>query len=247
VDPDSLLTLFDDVVAGISQALADHDGWHLADTVPGQYTHDVVADDVAVAMLLAGGVGVFSEETGLHEAHREVVVVVDPVDGSTNASRGIPWYATSLCAVDAQGPLASVVTNLASGERYAAIRGGGATRDGHVIAPSGCERFADALVVLSDLPPARLGWGQYRTNGASALDLCLVASGAIDGFIDCGRGGHAPWDYLGAQLVCTEAGAVITEARGRDLVVLEPGERRLPVAAATPALLDEMVAARATF
>ena len=46
----------------------------------------------------------------------DVVVVLDPVDGSTNASKGIPWFATSLCALDAGGPLASVVVNPDVGE-----------------------------------------------------------------------------------------------------------------------------------
>lgn len=247
MDPDPLLRLLDDVVAAVKGALSDHEHWYLADTVPGQYTHDIVADRAAVPILLDAGVGVFSEETGLHEPDRDVVVVIDPVDGSTNASRGIAWYATSLCAVDSEGPLAAVVTNLATGVRFAASRGGGASRDGEPIRPSTCVSLSEALVVVSDMPPRRLGWAQYRTNGASALDLCLVAAGVIDGFIDCGRRGHGPWDYLGAQLICTEAGAVVAEAAGRELVVLEPGERRMPVAAATPELLGELVDARRSF
>ncbi len=51
------------------------------------------------------------------------MAVVDPVDGSTNASRGIPWYASSICMLDADGPRVSVVANLANGVRYHAVRG----------------------------------------------------------------------------------------------------------------------------
>ncbi len=74
-----------------------------------------------------------SEESGRHHADRPVTVVLDPLDGSSNAARGLPWYATSLCAVDAEGPLAAVVVNQVSGARYEAVRGGGARRDGEPI------------------------------------------------------------------------------------------------------------------
>src|SRR4029453_7812997 len=65
------------------------------------------ADAAAVGVVLGAGLGVLSEESGRHEAGREVTVVLDPLDGSTNASRGIPWYAASVCAVDAYRPLAA--------------------------------------------------------------------------------------------------------------------------------------------
>ena len=58
-----------------------------------------------------------------------MTVVLDPVDGSTNASRGIPYWSTSLCAVDGDGPLAALVVNQATGVTTTAIRGGGG-RDG---------------------------------------------------------------------------------------------------------------------
>ena len=59
--------------------------------------------------------GVVSEESGVHRPGSALVAVIDPVDGSTNASRGIPWYASSICVLDADGPRVSVVANLATG------------------------------------------------------------------------------------------------------------------------------------
>ena len=50
---------------------------------------------------------------------------VDPVDGSTNCSRGIPYWGISLCALDADGPLCAFVENGATGARYTAVRGTG--------------------------------------------------------------------------------------------------------------------------
>ncbi len=209
---------------------------------PGQYHIDVVADAIAVEVLVDAGLGVLSEESGLHHSHREVVVVVDPVDGSTNASRGVPWYATSLCAVDGQGPRAALVVNQASGERFEAVRGGGARCDGRPVRPSGCRRVEDALIGLSGLPAQHWGWSQFRALGAAALDLSCVADGRLDGYVDASTDAHGPWDYLGGLLVCQEAGAPVVDARGRDLVVLDHGARRTPVAAATAELLDQLMA-----
>lgn len=247
MNPDQLLALLDETADAVAVALGDHDDWGPAGTRAGQYRSDLAADVAALAVLDRAGVGVLSEESGRHRPDAAVTVVVDPLDGSTNASRGIPWYATSLCAVDADGPAAAVVVNLVSGERFAARRGGGATRDGAPIAPTGVTEPGRSLVGLSGLPPHHLGWKQFRSLGAVALDLCAVASGTLDGYIDCSRDAHGSWDYLGGLLVCQEAGAVVVDAAGRDLVVLDHAARRTPVAGATPALLDALVTRRATF
>jgi myo-inositol-1(or 4)-monophosphatase len=235
------------VAATIAAELGRLENWGLAGTRPGQYHSDLAADAVAVEQLRAAGFGVLSEETGLHDAERDVVVVLDPLDGSTNASRGIPWFGTSLCAVDGDGPLAAVVVNLPSGTRYDAVRGGGARVDGAPLRPSDRTELSRALIGLSGYPPRHLGWRQYRALGAAALDLCAVAAGVLDGYLDCSHDAHGSWDYLGGLLVCREAGAVVADAAGRDLVVLEHAARRTPVAAGTPELLAELVAARAAF
>jgi myo-inositol-1(or 4)-monophosphatase len=228
-----------DVVAG---SLSTYSTWRELGGRAGQYRLDVVADEAVVPLLLSAGVGVLSEESGLQGGDRDVVVVVDPVDGSTNASRRIPWYATSLCAVDADGPLAAVVVNLANGVRYEALRGGGARRDGVPIVPSSCASLGEAVVGVSGMPARRVGWRQFRALGAAALDMCAVADGTLDAYLDCSPDAHGPWDYLGALLVCREAGAVVADAGGRELVVLGHADRRTPVAAATPALFDALSA-----
>jgi myo-inositol-1(or 4)-monophosphatase len=102
----------------------------------------------------------------------------------------------------------------------------------------------DAIVALSGYPKRWLGWSQYRALGAAALDLCAVAAGQLDAFIDCASRSLAPWDYLGGLLVCQEAGAFVQEAFGRDLVTRQPDARRTVVAAATPGLLAAAVAGR---
>ncbi len=241
-----LHAVLDDAATAIAEVLGALDDWGLAGTRPGQYHSDIAADAAAVELLVGHGLGVLSEETGRHHPERAVTVVLDPVDGSTNASRGIPWFATSLCAVDDEGPLAALVVNLASKTVFRAERGAGATVDGAALTPTAVTEMRRALVALSGFPGAWLGWHQYRALGAAALDLCAVAAGVVDAYMDCSWDAHGPWDYLGGMLVCTEAGASVVDAQGRDLVVLDHDARRTPVAAGNGALLDEVLAARRT-
>lgn len=224
----------------VRDALAGLDDWSLAGTRAGQYRSDLAADDAVLAVLDQAGLGVLSEESGRHHADRPITVVVDPVDGSTNADRGIPWYATSLCAVDGDGPLAAVVANQASGVRFEATRDGGAWCEGVRLVPSGCTGLQDAIVGLSGYPPSHLGWRQFRALGAAALDLCAVAAGTIDAYIDCSDDAHGPWDYLGGAFICQEAGAAVGDLHGRDLVALAHGDRRTLIAAANAALFAQV-------
>ncbi len=242
--PDDVLQVLRDAAGAVRERLQGLSDWGLAGTRPGQYRSDLVADAAVLEVIDAAGFATFSEESGVHHAERSVVVVVDPVDGSTNASRGLPWWATSLCALDADGAMAALVVNQATGVRFEAVRGGGAFCDGEPIAPTDCPSMDRAIVAFSGYPDRWLGWMQYRSLGAAALDLCAVASGSLDAFIDCAADSLAPWDYLGGMMICAEAGASVAEAFDRDLIVRGGDERRTIVAAATPELLDEALAAR---
>ena len=240
MDDDRLLAVLHeaaDAVAAVLGSLAD---WGPAGTRPGQYFSDLAADAAAIGVLDKAGLGVLSEETGPQWPERPLVAVLDPVDGSTNASRRIPWYATSICVLDGEGPRAAVVVNQASGVRYEASAGGGARRDGVPIRPTACEALGDALVGLNGFPARHLGWRQFRVFGAAALDLCAVADGTLDAYVDNVDTNLGPWDYLGGVLVCQEAGASVVDAAGRPLVVRGHADRRSPMAAATPALLAEL-------
>jgi fructose-1,6-bisphosphatase/inositol monophosphatase family enzyme len=237
-----LLALFDDAFAAQQAVLAGlrGDARRARTDRPGQYALDVVADDAICGVLAAAGVAIVSEESGRSgPSDAEVTVVVDPVDGSTNCARGIPYWAISLCAVDADGASCAFVANGATGERMTAIRGEGAWCDGERIAASTTTRLERAVVGVDDLPSRHWGWRQMRAMGCAALSLCDVGAGRIDAWIEEG-GLVSPWDYLGGMLVAQEAGAVVVEADGRDLVVTELDARRRIRAAATPELLAEI-------
>ncbi|MGO9198550.1 MAG: inositol monophosphatase family protein [Acidimicrobiales bacterium] len=258
MQPASLMEVLREAAASVRAVLDTLPDWGPAGTRPGQYRSDIVADEAALRVFASAGIAVLSEESGrtgapgapgraggaVQTTAGGLVAVLDPVDGSTNAARGIPWFATSICVVDDEGPLAALVANQATGTCYEAIRGEGATRDGRVIEPRGAKTLGRAVVGLSGYAPRHLGWRQYRALGAAALDLCAVADGTLDAYIDCGLDGHGVWDYLGGMLVCQEAGALVADAEGRDLVVLDDEQRRAPVAAATPELLEAVLEAR---
>lgn len=242
-DDAELLDLLRAAASAVRRALDDVEDWRPRTGRPGQYAVDLVADEAALGVLVPAGVGVLSEESGATGADRDIVVVLDPVDGSTNAARRVPWYATSLCALDAAGPRVALVVNQATGERFEATRGGGARLDGRPIRPSACTSLGAAVLGVSGYPPRHLGWKQLRAFGAAALDLCAVACGRLDAFVACVIDRHGPWDYLAALLVCREAGAVVADLFERELVTLGHRDRRTVVAAATEPLLAELASA----
>lgn len=238
------LSLFHDVADAIGEQLGAATDLGESGRRPGQYAVDLVTDDVAVPMLHAAGYGVLSEESGVTGPRDRGVVVMDPLDGSTNFSRGVPWYATALCLVDDDGPAVALVANQASGERFSAVRGSGAWRGTERLTPATCTDVSSAIVGISGLPGGSYGWAQFRALGASALDLCLVAAGTLDGYVDMSVDAHGVWDYLAATLICREAGVVVADALGRELVVLDHEARRTPVAGCTAALFDELAGVR---
>jgi fructose-1,6-bisphosphatase/inositol monophosphatase family enzyme len=242
------LPLLHEVADAIAAAFAEVLDFGPSGGHEGQYALDVVANEAALPLLRAARLGVLSEESEYEVGGTGEVVVIDPIDGSTNASRGLPWFGTAICVVDGEGPAVALVVNQASGERFWAVRGGGAFRDGVRIGPSGCTDVSESIVGLNGLPPYPLGYRQSRVYGAVALDLCMVACGVLDGYVDCddrnAEGAHGVWDYLASALICREAGAPIVDLHGRDLVTLRPDDRRTPVAAATPELLAALLEAR---
>ena len=233
---------------GVSDAVAEvlrtNTAWGASGMRDGQYAVDLDADRACRDRLLSAGFSVLSEESGVQGPSGRPVVVVDPLDGSTNASRGVPWFGTALCLVDDDGPAVGCVANHATGERFTAIRGHGAERDGVAISVSACESLDDAIVGVSGLPDHHYGWAQFRALGASAPDICAVASGAFDAWCDMSIDAHGVWDYLASLLILQEAGGVAAEVGGRELVVLDHGARRTPAVASTPRLLEAVLAER---
>lgn len=244
-DASRVMAVLDATADAVAAALAGTADWGETGDRPGEHHSDRAADAAALAVLHDAGLATLSEESGLQvpagSTEASIIVVVDPLDGSTNASRRMGWWATSLCAVDAAGPWVALVADQRHGTRWRAVRGEGATRDGSPIASSGCTQLADAIVGLNGVPAGHGGWAQYRAFGAAALDLCAVADGTLDGYLDATTDELGVWDYLAAMLVCAEVGVTVHDAAGRDLCVLDHTARRTPVAGATEPLGEALL------
>ncbi len=163
-------------------------------------------------------------------------VTVDPIDGTTNLTHGLPFYASSI-AVSDKPQLASVyagmVADLAHDTVYTAFKGSGAFRDDRKIQPSKTSTLDDALVgidinaynghfkiqtVLSLIEKAK----HIRHFGANALEICYVADGSTDAFVDI-RGKIRTTDVAAGFLVAKEAGGIVTDPNNQPInVPLDP-------------------------
>ena len=147
-----------------------------------------------------------------------------PVDGTFNAVAGIPFYALSIALSDGEQVIAGYVKNLANGEQFTAIRGEGAFLNGKPIQVS-TETMLDhsAMSVYAkkfDMTRMmQLGHKirRWRLLGASALELCYVACGRLDGFVDM-RNTLSVTDAAAGILICQEAGGRVSQPDGSPVV-----------------------------
>ena len=189
---------------------------------------DQAAEDAAFAVLAAvaeGGEGftVVSEEVGERSfgGGGRWRVVIDPIDGSLNAKRGLPLYALSVAIAD--GPaMADValgyVFDLGNGEEWIARRGGGATRRRRAARrrrgrSAGCSWCALEATRPEHLAPACAALPgeveRVRVLGSLALALCHLADGRVDAVASLRPNGARSIDIAAAQLAVREAGSAI--------------------------------------
>jgi myo-inositol-1(or 4)-monophosphatase len=192
--------------------------------------------------------GFVGEEGGRQPGTSGVDWVIDPIDGTVNFVYGVPAYAVSI-GVEVDGVVrAGVVVDVPLRTEYTALRGEGAWRRD----PSGGPAVAMQAPVASDLTHALVATGfgydpeqrarqakalaemlsrvrDIRRIGSAALDLCSLAAGRVDAYVEEGL---QPWDRAAGVLIAREAGVVVT-GRHAD----EPDESL--VVAAGPALFEQ--------
>ena len=192
---------------------------------------DKLAEDLLVRDLTrVDGLRILSEEAGsLGALSSGTVAVVDPLDGSSNFERGIPFYCTSVAIVEGDSTrdaTVGVIRDLVSGDVYAARKGRGATKNGKPIrtAAGGDPKHAVVGVDFSGSPPGLVsglepliaGVKRQVHLGANALELCYLAEGKTDSFVDL-RGRMRVTDFAAANLIALEAGAEVTDPGGKEL------------------------------
>jgi fructose-1,6-bisphosphatase/inositol monophosphatase family enzyme/ADP-ribose pyrophosphatase YjhB (NUDIX family) len=208
----------------------------------GQYEFDLIADDAALGFLDPFGFKILSEESGFSGPDSEITVVIDPVDGSSNRAKGINFYATSLAGLINGLPVASLVTDLTSLSEYKAIRDQGAYLN-KIPLHSNCDKsLKDSFVGITGHSKTNLGWAQFRAFGAASLEISMVASQKLEAFVDLTAAGLSPWDYLGALLVCREAGVPYKELLGLNELYLSPTSKSHLLVGANSQILNELSA-----
>jgi myo-inositol-1(or 4)-monophosphatase len=184
-------------------------------------------------------VKVYTEDRGevLFGSEPEAVYMIDPLDGSRNARRGLPLYSCSIAVFPPSAgyideAVVGVVSRLDAREEYTVIAGMGAEKDGEPIKPSGKKDFRDAVMTVGSHLSA--GYGVHadfmqrlaedvgysvsdvwvKVLGSTALELAYLASGCVDMHLDlrAGAGLEATpktYDVAAGLLLCSESGAEV--------------------------------------
>jgi myo-inositol-1(or 4)-monophosphatase len=192
------------------------------------YPIDKSAEDIIISGLEQSGeaLTIISEEIGVRQLQGGgTYVVIDPVDGSRNAVSGIPFYCTSIAIADGNtvGDITlAYVINLINGDEFWAEKDKGAFFNGERLTTWRDDEFSlvayeaqsprkDIMSMLPLLAESR----KTRCLGATALDLSLVARGAISVFVNPSP--SRTIDFGAGWLLVREAGGVFTDTKGNSI------------------------------
>jgi myo-inositol-1(or 4)-monophosphatase len=179
---------------------------------------DQAAEEAILARVREAAGAVVSEEVGRIGGDALPLLVVDPIDGSLNAKRGIPFFSLSMAVADGEtmdDVVFGFVHDFGSGEEWTASRGGGAQLNGKQL---GAVRPKDEIEILSfeatrtslvaqEAPKVADLAYRLRIMGSLALSLCHLAAGRVDAV--CSLKAARSVDIAAAQLLCREVGVAI--------------------------------------
>lgn len=197
---------------------------------------DLVAEEKVVEILESSNrpLILVSEEIGefkIGEGRPEVVFVVDPLDGTNNAVKNIPAYGISLAAAEVKSEnsmtirdlMMGFVKNFATGDIYQAVKGKGATLNGEKITTSQQDDISKssigAYIYRADMEKVDKLCKMVRRMrilGSVAIELCYVADGTYDAFMDV-RGNLRIVDVAAAKLIVEEAGGIVANEYNQPL------------------------------
>lgn len=182
-------------------------------------------------------------------ANAPLLFVVDPIDGTTNYIRDYRASAVSVALTADGEAVLGCVYNPYADEMFFAQKGEGAYLNARRISVAARDDLSCLIAVgtspynrdtLAE-PTMRLALnilmqaGDLRRSGSAALDMCAVACGRADAFVELKL---SPWDFAAAALIVTEAGGVASQTNGAPLTLKAPS----PVLLATPAIYPKMLA-----
>ena len=171
------------------------------------------------------GHAILAEESGASEQQAETVWVIDPLDGMTNFTHGLPIFCVSIGVVQQGELVAGVVYDPNHDELFSAERGSGSYCNGKRLAVSATSDLLSSLVVTGfpyDIKDNPLNAIQHfneflrtaqavRRLGSAAIDFCYVAAGRFEGFWEVSL---SPWDMAAGVLLVREAGGMVSNFTG---------------------------------
>ncbi|MDZ7724207.1 MAG: inositol monophosphatase family protein [candidate division KSB1 bacterium] len=186
---------------------------------------------------------ILSEETGSQEKKGDHLWIMDPIDGTSNFSRGLGICTVSLALFDKDGARIGVIGDPLRHDMYYAERGAGAFCNDQPIHVSDIDDARKSLIILEcGHPPRdrqlmsrvwrRLAHFDVRQLGSTAYELCTVACGKTDAFICAG---DQIWDYAAGMLIVTEAGGRFCNWNG------EPWQESNPHIYASNSYIDDLI------
>lgn len=179
----------------------------------------------------------FEQQSGLWEAGRDGLWCIDPIDGTSNFVRGLPYFAISAALLRGGESVLGVVYDPVADEMFAAERGKGVFLNNEELLGRATVSSLDQALANVDLkrldtrlvqrlathPP----YCSQRNFGASALDWCYTAAGRYDLYL---HGGQKLWDYAAGSLVLSEAGGHACRIEGDDFATGDVWQRSVVAA-----------------
>jgi len=168
---------------------------------------------------------ILTEETPPGERRSRYQWIVDPLDGTGNFCRGLPFYSTSVALAIDDEPVVGAICDPVRGQLFAARRGGGAAVNGEPLQMTRNEDLLQCVIgmdwsrgekarraasdLIGDLNPV---CGSIRILGSAALGLCYVAAGVLDAYWHLCL---SPWDVAAGAVILREVGGKVTTVQGR--------------------------------
>lgn len=184
---------------------------------------DHAAEEAIIARLREAepDIPVLAEESYVRGAERgERLWAVDPIDGTLNFSRSLPFYCVSIAYIEDGRARAGAIHAPRTDETFVAYEGGGAKLNGIPLAVSKVRRASEAFVVTGlpfkgTRPGTRFvllnqTCARLRVVGSAALEMAYVAAGRFDLFV---HGSLGPWDIAAGALMVREAGGIAVSLR----------------------------------
>ena len=175
-----------------------------------------------------------SEESGKGIVGKkpEILVVIDPIDGSKNLKFGIPFASTSIAIGNLKESIGGIeigyVKNLINGDEYYAIKENGAFKNGEKIKVSEEENSCllvdvctDKIKNLKRMVNLEKEFERVRVLGSGCLEMCFLAEGVVGGYIALGS--KRTIDQAASQLIVKEAGGIVKDLKEKDFSSYEIG------------------------